>query len=88
MSWRTIATVMIVLFATMILWTVSVDPLRQVGDSFKEIDDGQGDFDIPGQIDGKLRGYENMFLILAFGVMTWGLWRILRRELTRSRGGL
>jgi len=85
MSWRIVATVMIVVFVSTAVWTVTADPLRQVGDSFVEMDDGGGPYDIGSQIDSKIRGFSNMFLVLIFGVIGWAGWRVYRRELTRGK---
>jgi len=87
MSWRVITTVFIVVFAALIVWTITADPLRQTGDSIAEIDDGGGPYDVGSQTDSIIRGFSNMFLVLVFGVLGWGLWRVLRRELTRGGGG-
>lgn len=84
MSWRVVATVLIVVFTATLLWTVTADPLRQTGDAFIDSNDDGGQINVDGKIDSAIRGYSNVFLILIFGVMGWGMWRVLRRELTRG----
>lgn len=88
MAWRTMATVLIVIFAATMTWIVVADPLVEVGDHFKDLDPNDDDqIDPSGQIDSHISAFFNMFLILIFGVMGWGAWRVLRNEITRGGGG-
>jgi len=84
MSWRTVAAVMIVLFTALAMWATLADPMVQIGNSFQDVADGET-YDIDGRIDGLISHWFDMFLILTFGVMAWGGWRVLRKELTRDQ---
>lgn len=86
MSWRVIAAIMIALFAILTVSAVTADPIRQVTDTIAEVDDGQGgNYDTESQADSGIRAYENLILVLVFGLIGWGGWRVLRRELTEGR---
>jgi len=86
MSWRTIATVFIVVFAIVIGQGILAGPILEVADGLN----GAGDYenehfdgnqmiaDLPGQ-------WFNMGLLAAIGIMAWGAFRVLREELTRGR---
>lgn len=88
MAWRTVATVVIVVFVAVLTWTVLADPLVETGEDFKGLDPKDGDqIDPSTRIDEMIGGFFDMFLILVFGVMGWGLWRIFRKEITRGGGG-
>lgn len=87
MSWRIIATVTITVFAIIIGQAVLIGPLHQTADAINET----GDYSDNGHFDGNSLIYNivydwaNMGLIAIFGVMLWGSWRIVRKELTRGR---
>lgn len=86
MSWRLIATILIAVFALVTLWTVTAQPMHTVTDSIVEIDDGEGgQYDTEQTADSYLRGYFNTILVLVFGLIAYGAWFVLRRELTEGR---
>jgi len=86
MSWRLAATVLIAIFALVTLMTVTAQPIHTVTDSIVEIDDGEGGhFDTEEQQESSIRGYFNSILVLIFGLIAWGAWRVLRKELTEGR---
>lgn len=87
MSWRVIAALMIAIFAIVVVSATTADPLRQVTDSIEEVDNGEGgNFDTAKQASDGIRAYGNLILILVFGLIAWGAWRVVRREITQ--GGL
>lgn len=89
MSWRTTAAVLIVIVSVVILQSLVADPLIQVLDALA----GSGDYsnvagtglDGGALITGFAGDWLNMGLILIFGIMAWGIARVVRRELTRGR---
>jgi len=81
MSWRTVATFMIVVFAAVAAWITLADPLVQVGNAFKDIPTS-GQFNYDNRVDGLISSWFNMFLILIFGIGAWGVWWVIRRELS------
>lgn len=83
MSWRTVAAVMIVIFTFIIVWVVMADPLVSIADAFIELDTS-GQFNTDSKIDAMVRGWFNMILVGVFGIMAWGIWRVIRKELTRG----
>jgi len=85
MSWRLVATVMISIFALVTLMTVTAQPMHTVTDSIAEMDDGGGEYDTGEQAESSIRGYFNAILVLVFGLIAWGAWFLLRRELTSRR---
>lgn len=84
MSWRTAATLMIVVFVMLIVLSVMADPLVQIADAFQGIETS-GQFNTDSKIDANVNAWFNMILVAVFGVMGWGTWRVLRRELTRGQ---
>lgn len=91
MSWRTAATVLIVVFVIAVVQSVLAGPFVQVtndleatGD-YSDLDgvDGYNGNDV---ITGLIDDWFNMGLIAMFGVMAWGVWAVVRREL--NIGGL
>lgn len=86
MSWRIVATVMIVVFAIVVGQAALADPLLETSSSLNESGDYSNDHfdgnDIITSLPGK---WFNMGLVGAFGVMAWGAWRVVREELTRGR---
>lgn len=86
MSWRVVSVVMIALFAILVLSTTTAGPLHEVTDTLVEIDDGDGgQYDTSAVAAAGLRAYGNLILILSFGLIAWGSWFILRRELTEGQ---
>jgi len=89
MSWRTASAVLIVVLAVVIVQALVVDVLIQILDALAS----SGDYsDVAGTgVDGEslIRGFPgawfNMGLILIFGIMAWGIARVVRKELTRGR---
>lgn len=86
MSWRVAAAVMIAIAAALLISATTADPLRTATDSIEEADPPGGRFDLGQYVDKGLRAYGNMILIIVFGLMGWGIWRVLRREATRGGG--
>lgn len=84
MAWKTAVTVLIVVFSATLLWATISDPLVQVSNDLKDVETS-GQYDVDSKIDSYTTGYFNMFPILIFGIMAWGIWRIWRRETTRGR---
>lgn len=84
MSWRTAATLLIVIFALILVWTTMADPLIQVGNEFKDLETS-GQFNTDQKIDSNINAVFNMILVAIFGLLGWGTWRVLRNELTRGR---
>jgi TRAP-type C4-dicarboxylate transport system permease small subunit len=83
MSWRTVAAVVIAVFSLTIIWVTLGDPLIQIANSFKDIGTS-GQFNYDSKIDGLVGTWFNTILVAVFGLMAWGAWRLLRRELTRG----
>jgi len=89
MSWRTVSVVLIVVASVAILQSLLADPLIQVLNALAS----SGDYsNVAGTgmngntyITGLAGSWLNMGLVLIFGIMAWGLARVLRRELTRGR---
>lgn len=86
MSWRLVSTVMIAIFAILLLMTMTAQPIHTATDAIVEIDDGEGgQFDTAQQAESSIRGYFNAMLILILGLVGWGAFYLLRRELTAGR---
>ena len=83
MATRTGFTVLIVIFGATIVWVGLADPLVQLGAAFKAIDTS-GQFGKTALIDGMIASWFDMLLLLVFGIMAWGIVRVVRRELTRG----
>lgn len=89
MSWRTIATVLIVVFAVAIVQAALAAPLNSVlGDlndtgDYSDLD-GVDDYNGNSIIGGLWSSWMNMGLVAMFGMMVWGVARVVRRELTRG----
>jgi len=86
MALRTVATVLIVVTSLVLLTMFLSEPLLAIGDALK----GVGNYSIAGtnasaNLDRNIGAWLNMFWIAVFGVMLWGTFRVLRRELTRGR---
>lgn len=86
MSWRIVATVMIIVFAIVLAQGALAGPLIQTGEKLNQ----SGDYSNPhfdgNQIIGDMPGHWfNMGLVAIFGIMLWGAWRVVREELTRGR---
>jgi len=86
MSWRTAATALIVVFVLLLLLTTLAGPMNQTLDALNETGDyNNTHFDGNSLIPGYIGAWFNMILIGVFGMMTWGVARIVRREITRGR---
>lgn len=89
MSWRTTAAVLIVVVSIIIVQSLITDPLIRILDALA----GSGDYsDVAGTgldggalITGFAGDWLNMGLVLIFGIMAWGIARVVRKELTRGR---
>lgn len=84
MSWRTIATIMTVVFVAVAAWMTLADPLLSVAEAFKGLETS-GYFGYDARVDGLVGSFFNMFLVLIFGVIAWGVWWVIRRELSTGR---
>ena len=88
MSWRLVATVMIAIFTILTLSVVTAGPLHQATDAITEMDDnGKSEHGLnTGQfVDSGIRAYGDMILIFSFGLIAYGCWYLLRRELSAGR---
>lgn len=84
MSWRTAATLMIVVFVMLIVLSVMADPLVQIANAFQDLETS-GQFNTDSKIDANVNAWFNMVLVGIFGIFGWATWRVLRRELTRGQ---
>ena len=81
MAWKTISTVIIVVVAIGLAQMFLIGPLFNVQNSLNETGDYSNQYFDGNSIMTGLPGtWLNMGLIGMFGVMTWGLFRIVRRE--------
>lgn len=89
MSWKTAATVLIVVFVIAVMQSALAGPAVQIQESLN----GTGDYSkldgVSGYngnevISGLLGSWFDMGLLAMFGVMAWGVARVVRRELTRG----
>jgi hypothetical protein len=83
MSWRTAAAVIIAVFALTVVWAIFADPLIQIADAFTDFDTS-GQFNYEDTIDGLVGTWFKMILLAVFGILGWGTWRVLRKEITRG----
>lgn len=87
MSWRIIATVLVIVFSIVLLQSALAGPLMETSERLNE----SGDYSDNGHFDGNqiisdMPGHWfNMGLVAIFGIMAWGAWRVIREELTRGR---
>lgn len=91
MSWRTVATVLIVVFLIAVVQSALAGPLVQITSSLNDTGDygdldGVEGYDGNSVISGMASDWFNMGLVAMFGMMAYGIARVVRRELTR--GGL
>lgn len=92
MSWRTIAAVLVVVFTLVMVSTIFASPLVQIMDGLQSSgdygdDEGGHDFDGEQRMEDLQDSWFNMTLLGIFGFMAWGVARVVRKELTRSRRG-
>jgi len=86
MSWRTVATAMIVIFVLLLLQVTLAGPMTRTVDSLNETGDyNNTHFNGNTLITGYLGSWFNMILVGTFGMLGWAGARILRREITRGR---
>lgn len=88
MSWRVVATVIIAIFAILLLSVTTAGPLYEATSAIEDVDENAGEggrFDSAEVADAGQRAYGNLMLILPFGLIAWGAWYLLRRELTEGR---
>lgn len=87
MAWRTVLTVIAVVFVIAIA-QMTLGPVGdQTLDSLNESGDyNNSHYDGNDLIGGWMSDWFNMGLFAMFGVMLWGAWRIARREITRGGG--
>lgn len=90
MSWKTATVVLIVVFAIALAQSALAGPMVQVTDSLNETGDysnldGVDGYNGNDVITGLVDDWLNMGLIGMFGIMIWGIARVVRRELTRGR---
>lgn len=84
MSWRTAAAVLVVIFSIVVIQSVLIGPLVEVQNGLNETGDYDSDYlDGNSIITDLPETWANMGLVLIFGIMTWGIWRAVREELTR-----
>jgi hypothetical protein len=89
MAWKTVATVVIVVFAIVLTQMVVAGPVENVETSLNETGDYSNEhFDGNEFITSTLDSWYNMGLIAIGGLMFWGTVFVIRKELTRRRGGL
>jgi hypothetical protein len=89
MAWRTIATVLIIVFAIVLAQIVLAGPMMEIQNSLNETGDYNNEYFDGNDVITSMPGHWfNMGLIGIFGIMTWGIARIARNELNRRRGGL
>jgi len=86
MSWRTAATVLIIAFVVLSLQSILASPMVEVTGALNATGDYSNQyFNGNALITGYLDSWFDMGLIAVFGMMGWGVARVLRREITRGR---
>lgn len=86
MSWRTLAIIMIAIFAMIAVQSVLADPLVETASMFNATGDHSTEFYDGNSLITNLPGaWLNMGLIFAFGLMAYGIGVVVRRELTRGQ---
>jgi hypothetical protein len=91
MSWRTAATALVVALAIAMAQVVLIGPVLQVTSDLNDTGDysdleGADDDYNGNEVISSLPGqWLNMGLVAMFGIMAWGIARVVRRELTRNR---
>lgn len=89
MAWKTVATVMIIVFGIGIIQIAMAGPLTNVSNSLNET----GDYDnrhFDGNdviIEMPIRWFD-MGLLAIFGIIAWGTWTVIRNEIFEGRDGL
>lgn len=86
MSWRIIATVLVVVFSIILLQGALAGPLTETADRLGGSGDYENEHFDGNQIIQDMPGHWfNMGRVGIFGIMAWGAWRVIREELTRGR---
>lgn len=83
MSWRLVTTLIVALFAILVVMTMTAQPMHTATDAITDLDSDNSD--LQEQADSSVRGYFNLILVLIFGLIAWASWWILRRELTTNQ---
>ncbi len=85
MGWKTIATVLIVVFTLVLVQSTLVGPATQITNDLNETGDYNNEhFNGNKLITSYVGDWLNMGLIGIFGIMMWGVAHVVRRELTRG----
>lgn len=91
MGWQAIATVLMVVFSLVLVQAVLAEPFIEITNELNDTGDyssleGVSGYNGNNVIGGLMEDWFHMGLIGIFGMMAWGVWWVVRRELTR--GGL
>lgn len=91
MSWRTIAAVLIVVFSLALVQSVLAAPFISITSDLNDTGDYSNLEGVDGYngntvIDSLMGDWFNMGLVGMFGIMVWGVARVVRNELTRGGG--
>lgn len=82
MGWREVAAVLIVVFTVVLIQSVAAPALVQTTEELKTTGDYANEhFDGEQLITGFVASWFDMGLIAMFGMMVWGISRVVRREL-------
>lgn len=88
MAWRTVATVIIVVFVAVLVWSVTAGPLTTISDSMQPLDnDNNNKLEADNIFPSLESTYFTGFYLFIFGIIAWGFWVIFRDELTQRGGG-
>lgn len=80
---------MIIVFAVVLTQVALAGPTVEVAEQLNQTGDYNNEHFNGNNIITDMPGHWfNMGLIAIFGIMTWGIARIVRREITRQRGRL
>jgi hypothetical protein len=89
MSWKTAATVIVIVFVIAIGQAALAGPATNVQTSLNGTGDYNNDhFNGNKIITTTLGSWFNMGLVGIFGIILWGFARVIRQELTRGGGNL
>lgn len=86
MGWKAVSVVLIVVFMIVVVQSALAGPAVEVTESLNATGDYSNDhFDGNALITGFDDAWFDMGLIAIFGIMMWGTWFVLKRELTEGR---
>lgn len=86
MAWRVVGVVLAVVFMALVFQATLAEPVVQVQSDLNESGDYNNEhFNGNDLIMGWIDSFFNVILILVFGALSWGVWYVLRREVTRGR---